>query len=157
MAADLESQYDKIYRYCYFRLHDRELSEDITQETFLRYFASYRHTDSVSMLKYLYTIARNLCIDEYRRDGKRKEEQTDRPTYAVSAEEQTLTSFAVQNALSRMSVEEQELLLLRYVNEAPVSVIGNLYGLSRFAVYRKLLAVKGRFQEELKKEGFDEE
>lgn len=156
MSADLESQYDQIYRYCYFRLRDRELSEDVTQEAFLRYFASYSHTDSVSMLKYLYTIARNLCIDEYRRSGKKKEEQNVGPAYAASAEEQTLTSLAVRNALSRMNAEEQELLLLRYVNETPISVIGTLYGISRFAAYRKLLAAKGRFQEELKKEGFDE-
>lgn len=86
MSIDLEAQYDKIYRYCYFRLHDRELSEDITQETFLRYFASYHQTDSVFMLKYLYTIARNLFIDEYRRDGKRKEEQTDQPAYVFPEE-----------------------------------------------------------------------
>lgn len=86
MSIDLEAQYDKIYRYCYFRLHDRELSEDITQETFLRYFASYHQTDSVFMLKYLYTIAHNLCIDEYRRDGKRKEEQTDQPAYVFPEE-----------------------------------------------------------------------
>jgi len=32
---DTEEQYDKIYRYCYFKLHSRELAEDVTQETFL--------------------------------------------------------------------------------------------------------------------------
>ena len=31
---DLEAQYDKIYRYCYFKLGSRETAEDITQETF---------------------------------------------------------------------------------------------------------------------------
>ena len=27
---DLEEQYDKIYRYCYFRLNHHHLAEDIT-------------------------------------------------------------------------------------------------------------------------------
>ncbi len=38
MTVDVETQYDKIYRYCYFRLHNRETAEDLTQEAFLRYF-----------------------------------------------------------------------------------------------------------------------
>ena len=35
--TDVEDQYDKIYRYCYFRLRDRQTAEDVTQGTFLRY------------------------------------------------------------------------------------------------------------------------
>lgn len=31
-GPDLEEQYDKIYRYCYFKLHDADLAEDIRQE-----------------------------------------------------------------------------------------------------------------------------
>ena len=36
-SALIQNQNEKIYRYCYFKLHNRELAEDITQETFLRY------------------------------------------------------------------------------------------------------------------------
>ena len=31
---NLEDQYDKIYRYLYFHLHDRHTAEDLTQESF---------------------------------------------------------------------------------------------------------------------------
>ena len=37
---DLHEQYDRIYRYLYFRLHDRHTAEDLTQETFLRFLAT---------------------------------------------------------------------------------------------------------------------
>lgn len=67
MSMDLEEQYDKIYRYCYFKVHSRETAEDITQETFLRFFESRNYEDTGKPLHYLYTVARNLCIDEYRR------------------------------------------------------------------------------------------
>ena len=30
MSLDIEEQYDNIYRYCYFKLHNRELTEDLT-------------------------------------------------------------------------------------------------------------------------------
>lgn len=160
MSSDLESHYDKIYRYCYFHLHERELAEDITQETFLRYFSSSRSLDSLSMLKYLYTIARNLCIDEYRKRGKGREESRVEPpegqAYTDSAEERTIASYAVQKALAEMEREEQELLLLRYVNEVPFAVIERIYGISRFAAYRKLRSVREKFREKLRKEGYYE-
>ena len=60
---DIETYYDKIYRYIYYRVHDRSIAEDLTQETFLRFLGSSGNEPE----RYLYTIAKNLCIDEYRR------------------------------------------------------------------------------------------
>ena len=37
---DIEEQYDKIYRYCYFKMYDDQIAQDITQETFLRFWFS---------------------------------------------------------------------------------------------------------------------
>lgn len=45
MSIDLEEQYDKIYRYCYCRLRNREWAEDMAQETFPRWFASDTYRD----------------------------------------------------------------------------------------------------------------
>lgn len=36
MFAGIDEQYDKLYRYCYYRLHDVQTAEDITQEAFLK-------------------------------------------------------------------------------------------------------------------------
>lgn len=63
MGLDIDQHYDKIYKYCYFRLHNRDLAEDITQETFLRFFAGDTYRDTGQALQFLYTVARNLCID----------------------------------------------------------------------------------------------
>ncbi|MBO5976386.1 MAG: RNA polymerase sigma factor, partial [Oscillospiraceae bacterium] len=60
---DIEKQYDKIYRYCYFKLCDKQLAQDITQEAFLRFFRQGSSFDNGKELAYLYTIAKNLCID----------------------------------------------------------------------------------------------
>lgn len=149
VSLDIEEQYDKIYRYCYFKLHNRETAEDITQETFLRYLEHYSCMTEVSALKCLYTIARNLCVDEYRR---LKPEALAEVIPDISMEEKLITNLAIDAALSRMTAKEQELLLLRYVNEVPIAVIGRLYGISRFAVYRRLISAANKFQEELGKE-----
>ena len=151
MSLDIEEQYDKIYRYCYFKLHNRELAEDVTQETFLRYLKNYNHISAVSDIKYLYTIARNLCVDEYR---KPKTETLDESISDDTMEEKLIRNLAVKAALSRLTTEEQELLLLRYVNEVPVSTIGKIYSLSRFAIYRKITSASNRFREEMRKEDY---
>lgn len=151
MSMDMDEQYDKIYRYCYFKLHHRETAEDITQETFLRYFERYHCTTAEQTLKCLYTIARNLCTDEYRR---RATVQLEESVAEDSKEETILTGLAVQSALSGLEKEEQELLLLRYVNEVSLSAIGQILGISRFAVYRRLLTVTKKFRDKLGKEDF---
>ena len=73
---DLEEQYDKIYRYCYFKVRHCQTAEDITQETFLRFFNKQLSLNSDKELPYLYTIARNLCIEEYRKGSKEKTEDS---------------------------------------------------------------------------------
>ena len=63
---NLEDQYDRIFKYLYFRLHDRYMAEDMTQEAFLRFLGSRTYRDENRQLQYLYTIARNLCSQYYR-------------------------------------------------------------------------------------------
>lgn len=54
MAIDIEEQYDKIYRCCYYRLRDRERAEDVTPEAFPRWFASDACRDKSQLLRYLW-------------------------------------------------------------------------------------------------------
>ena len=54
---NLEDQYDRIYRYLYFHLHDKHEAEDLTQEAFLRFLGSRTYQDENRQLQYLYTIA----------------------------------------------------------------------------------------------------
>lgn len=148
---DIEEQYDKIYRYCYFKLHNRETAEDITQETFLRFLESGSYRDTGQVLQYLYTIARNLCIDEYR---KPRPQALSGGEEAICPQERLLTSLALYTALSELEQEDRELLLLRYANGVPASVIGGMYSLSRFGVYRRLSKILRKLQKKLKKEDF---
>lgn len=151
MSMDLNEQYDKIYRYCYFKLKSKEAAEDITQESFLRYFGSIRYKEKGKSLQYLYTIARNLCIDEFR---KQSLEQLPEVQDEVNMENRLITSLSIKTALGKLDRESQELLLLRYVNEVPISAICNIMGISRFAVYRKTNSALKQIKELLGKEDF---
>lgn len=59
--------YPAILRYCYRHVFDADEAEDMTQETFERFFSSldrYRHYGKA--LNYLYVIAGNLCKNALR-------------------------------------------------------------------------------------------
>lgn len=152
---DLEEQYDKIFRYCCFRLYDSQLAQDITQETFLRYYSRNIRLDNSKELAYLYTIARNLCADAFRQ----------RPLFPLADIEEgvfpdtteiLIDSLTLRGALEKLPQEEQELLFLRYVNELPIASICKMTGMSRFAVYRRLSKAVRQLKGTLEKEGFFE-
>lgn len=144
---DLEQAYDKIYRYAYFKLHDQTVAEDITQETFLRYLNSGNHRGGFEMA-YLYTITRNLCIDEFRKVKWDPIPESSEGNPAHDPTESMVEMIAVKDALSKLGQTDREILLLRFANEEPVGTISKLYHCSRFAVYRQIKKAK----EELKRQ-----
>ena len=152
---DIEEQYDKIYRYCYFKLYDTQLAQDITQETFLRFYRQGLTLDNDKELPYLYTIAKNLCIDHFRKNPvdsveEMAEDATHDPT------EGWINDLTLRMTISKLPDDERELIFLRYVNEISIATICKITGLSRFAVYRRLSKSLKWLKEELKKEGFSE-
>ena len=148
-STALEEQYDKIYRYCYFKVHRQEVAEDITQEAFLKFYERYGHYGNEWTLQYLYRIAHNLCVDEYRKPTM---EQISDEISDESHEDKILTKHTIKEALSELSEEEKEILLLRYVNEVPVNVICKMFQLSRFALYRKIKKAIKKLQKKLGEE-----
>lgn len=149
MSLDLSEQYKKIYKYCYFKVKNATVAEDLTQETFLKYFKQDTYIENGKQLAYLYVIARNLCVDSYKAvkfDKLQDDLQVDDQTHNIESK------IAVKQALKTLSTEQQELLLLRYVNDLSVGEISKITGLSRFAIYRKttsaLSQLKANFREE---------
>ena len=150
---DIKEQYDKIYRYCYFKIYDDQIAQDITQETFLRFCKQGLNLGSDKELPYLYTIAKNLCIDHFR---KRTVESLEEITEEVIDDptEDLISNLTLRMTISKLPEDEQELIFLRYVNEISITTICKITGLSRFAVYRKLSKSLKWLKEELLKEGF---
>lgn len=99
MGLDIDQHYNKIYKYCYFRLQNRDLAEDMTQETFLRFFASESYRDTGQALQYLYTVARNLCIDEHRRP--QSEELQD--NLSLDNEDDIVANLDLRSAMKKLS------------------------------------------------------
>lgn len=136
---DIEEEYDKIFRFCYWKVRNKETAEDLTQETFLRFLNS-GYSEQGKRIRYLYTIARNLCIDESRMAGT--EEFTEDVSDIAGETEDALAQIYAGQLLSRLSEDDRVLAIMRYINRESMTDISAVTGLSRFALYRKLKEIK---------------
>lgn len=117
--------YPQILQYC--RLHSPDLhsAEDMTQETFLRFFRTlpnYQHYGKAA--NYLYVIAGNCCRDDWRRVRPLSLEEVPEPS---GADMEALTQ--VRLALSQLPEEEQEVATLFFVQERKQTEIAKTLGI----------------------------
>ena len=108
--------YPGILAYCRAHVSDRGHAEDITQETFERFFRTfnkYRHYGKAA--NYLYSIATNACRDYYR---KQKEIVTESiPEQEDRREENYEEQMDVRIAIERLPEELREVAVLYFLQE----------------------------------------
>lgn len=119
--TDTFAQYsDAIFRFCMVKVSNVELSEDMTQEVFMRYWR-YLMTDKTinNPRALLYTIASNLAKDWYKKKksvsldeelalGREPVEKSVGPDILAAHSE-------VLAALQHLEDKDQEVMVLRYV------------------------------------------
>ena len=159
MSDRLDVVYDKIYKYCYYKIGNKQIAEDITQETFLKYFAQNIKMEHGRQMAYLYTIAKNLCVDYFRKrkgEENREEWEEEKDWRTEDFSKDLEKKFVLRQAMKSLSEEQQEVLFLRYVNEVTVKETSLFMGISRFAVYRLEKAALSALKQILRKEDFYE-
>ena len=150
MSIDINDQYDKIFRYCYYKIHNRDIAEDLTQDTFLRFLESPHYRDIGKELHYLYTIAGNLCKDAFHR--RTAEELDEKIADDKDYEDFILTNVALGNAIKNLPEEDKEIIILRYINDVPIGVLGELFGMSRFRMSRRIKGILRHLRQTLDRE-----
>ncbi len=129
---DIKNEYDRLYRFCFYKVRNTAAAEDITQEAFLKYF-THRGGTGGRDEAYLYTIAKNLCNDFFR---KKQTEQLSDDFPEEDFSDVSERKLAVRQALEGLEPKQREVLLLRYGSELSVNETAAVMELSRFAVYR---------------------
>lgn len=139
---------------------ERDLAEDILQETFLRIFKkrkSYRKAGHFST--YLFTIGRNLCLDALKTWEKRHilisqedyvETVIDLSKGPSEALEETDISRTVQREIEALPNDQQEVLVLSKYSGLPYEEIAKIVSSTPAAVkqkvYRAMLALKQKLK-----------
>ena len=121
--------YKEILNYCNYHCHDTSTAEDLTQETFLRFFeklSDYRYMGKTK--NYLYTIAGNLCRDSYKkiRESLLEEQSLEIQDCLHPPEtDELLNRLTIKAALDRLPAELREVIILYYFQELKLTEISS--------------------------------
>jgi len=136
---------DTVYSYIYFIVRNRELTEDIFQETFVKAIITIkqgRYTENGKFRAWISRIAHNLIIDNYRQE---KNEQTISNddceidlfnNYKLSegtVEDEMIKSQIltdVKKLVDYLPDNQREVLLLRYYRDLSFKEIADITGVS---------------------------
>jgi RNA polymerase sigma-70 factor (ECF subfamily) len=136
---------------------DRTRAEDLLQETFLRVIrAAQEWEQKAKFTTWLYTIARNICVDAMRRESFRKAESLDAAAAgdpegdpvgdamagaAVGADRAAYNARvrpALEAALQRLPAEQREVFVLREYGGAPFKEIAEMTGVPENTVKSRM-------------------
>lgn len=97
-----------VYAFCVKMLGDRELARDVMQETFLRVYENRDRLVNISSFKaWIFTIARNQCLNQIRKARWQVPLDTERDLVAERSE----------TPISLLEKNERVALVARYLNE----------------------------------------
>ena len=147
---------DEIFRFCVFRIKDRERAKDLMQDTFMRTWAYIAGGNEIENLKaFLYKTARNLSVNEAVRSKTLSLEELSlsgfEPEDTESEDPERLAEASLlMKYLADLRPEDQELLTLRYTNGLAVKEIGEILGLVpntvSVRIHRAIQELKERMQ-----------
>ena len=136
----VKEHYDDVLAYCRRHAPSYEEAPDVAQEAFLRFVRSGRSPVEGKPLAYLFTIARNLCIDAARlRRVPEEPLDTDVPDRSPDANPvDAVAGGEVGLLVEALPLELREVVELRFDQGFKVGEIASVLGVSRFAVNRRL-------------------
>ena len=136
-----EHYYQGIYNYIYLRVSDVSQAEDLTSEVFIKALESIDSFTfrGLPFSSWLYRIARNLMIDYYRShkepvDLPLKDEVLPAGKDPSDVLERELTHQELARALRNLTEDQQEVIILRFVEGFSPPDVAQVLGKSEGAV-----------------------
>jgi len=122
LAGLYEEYYDKITRYAYTRVGNRNDAEDIAGEVFLKALESLRtyKEQGIPMQSWLFKIAHNLVVDHLRKASKHRYVQIDEIDIADESDPAATTELnmeidRVKQAMGNLTEDQKEVIRLRFI------------------------------------------
>jgi len=126
---------DEIFRFCAFKLYDREKAQDVMQDSFMRTWAYVTAGNEIENLRaFLYKTARNLCVNEmvrgktYSLDEMQEVTGFDPEETNIETPEDAAEASVLMQNIAVLDDTFQEVLTLRYMNGLAVNEIGEILG-----------------------------
>ena len=155
-----EEFWDKLEHFCYKLCRDDGRAEDLTQETFIRFFTrlpDYHYKGKT--LNYLYTIAGNLCKDYLKKTKEillEENESLEGNQAEENQTEQILNRVLIEQVLGQLPDESREVLTLYYFQELKLTEISGKLQIGLPLVKYRLQKARKQLKELLGKEELHE-
>lgn len=149
--------YERIYRYCVYRLYSRDVAEDAAAEVFLRLVEEYDRVkvrDAEGIRNWLYGTASNVAA-KYLRDARRRREIAEAVNRRANRSEEGAGDddradwTSLYEAIGRLGGKDQELITLRYLEGLATQEIAELLGMRHVTVRVRLSRAVGKLKREL--------
>ena len=159
LAKLYDRHYDAVYRYCLYRLGSAAQAEDLSSEVFLRMVERLDtfKSNGRPLLAWLYTIARNLVTDTYRRNGKGQQQSLLGPILSThdgpaAATEHSLLVDCLRTTLQQLTEDQQQVILLKfaegYSNAQVAHLMQKTEGAIKSLQFRALAALRRALETE---------
>jgi RNA polymerase sigma-70 factor (ECF subfamily) len=158
-AALYDRHYDAVYRYCYYRVGDVALAQDLAGEVFVRMVEKLETFKSRGrpLLSWLYTIARHLIIDRHRRENQITHLPLDEGLTADAANpvrdaDHRILSDCLKTALEYLTEDQRNVILLKFVenfsNAKTARMLAKTEGAVKSLQHRALAALRRALEKE---------
>lgn len=151
----VKKYYRDILNYCHYHCPDKAYAEDLTQETFVRFFTKlpdYHYREKT--LNYLYTTAGNLCKDYWKKPKEMPLEETEVPE--ENQTEAVLNRILLEQAMRQLPDELREVVILYYFQGLKLMEISAALQIGLPLVKYRLRRAKKQLEELLGKENPDD-
>ena len=159
LTAIYDEYHDRIYRYIYRQVGEVDTARDLTADVFQRLLQAFhlgggpdRHLSA-----WLYRSAHNAVVDFYRRRALRQhlpldEALVDGDADPVAEVEQRLATNRVRAALRELSLEQKDVIVLKFLeglsNQEVAESLDKTVGAVKSLQHRALAALQRRLAED---------
>lgn len=158
-AETAQAHLDGVHRYLVQMVRDPHLAEDLASETFERAFRRWGSYDPRQgpPLPWLLTIARNIALDHFRSERRRRTREDRYGAMSpVSAEDRTAADTGLPPrmaaALAGLSDVEREIVALRVLLDVDGTTTARLVGVSSSACSTHLHRAMTKLRRELSRD-----
>jgi len=138
---------DRVFRYLYARIGQREVAEDLTADVFVRLlqnlprFKVNAARPVASFSAFVYRVAGNLLTDQYRKQKHRDHQDIDDQPFLADRSPEPFTQTAasenkneLMSAMRKLGAEQQAVLLYRFGDEYSVLEVAEIMGKTTGAI-----------------------
>ena len=159
LAKLCELYYKDVYSYIYYRVSNVQDAEDLTDDVFLKMVEAIRscraHTER-SFMSWLFRIANNSVVDHRRRQAVRNHLPLDEKHLSVRdgpeiPVETKLTHERLRQAMLKLTDEQQQVIILKFVegfsNVEIAQILGKSEGAIKALQHRGLVSLRRILEE----------